>query len=281
MSSELWDEEAVSAGLVGTRFDGGVKHFISVGSTNTLAIEAAQAGEPEGRVWVADEQTAGRGRGGHTWHSVAGDGLYLSALTRPRLGLVEALWIALGTGLAVQAAVHQVTGLRPDIRWPNDLLIEGKKFGGILVETSSAAAGVGGAAEMLRYAIIGIGLNVGHQAFPEELRETATSLLLETGTLWPREDLLVALLRALDEELDRLEEELIPGSPSFGNSGDGNRLLARFAAASSWVRGKAVRVGEGDGYTGVTAGLDPRGFLRVLGDDGKTHTVLSGGVRPR
>jgi BirA family biotin operon repressor/biotin-[acetyl-CoA-carboxylase] ligase len=234
MSSELWDEEAVSAGLAGTRFEGGVKHFASLGSTQTLANEAAQAGEPEGRVWVADEQTAGRGRGGHAWHSVAGDGLYLSALTRPRLGLVEALWISLATGLAVQTAVYQVTGVRPDLRWPNDLLIgdgssAGKKFGGILVETSSAAAGVGGTAEMLRYAIIGIGLNVGHKEFPEELRELATSLLLATGTVWPRESLLVALLRALDEELDRLEAELMPGSPGFGGSGNGGGLLVRGA----------------------------------------------------
>ncbi len=285
MSSEVWDAEAVSLGLRGTRFEGRVQHLVSAGSTNTLAIEAAQAGEPEGRVWVADEQTAGRGRGGHAWHSAAGDGLYLSALTRPRLGPVEAMWISLATGLAVQTAVYQVTGARPDIRWPNDLLIEGKKFGGILVETSSSPAGTGGTVEMLRYAIIGVGLNVGHAEFPEDLRETATSLRLATGTVWPRESLLVALLAALDVELDRLEAELIPGSPSFGDhtdhTGEGAGLLERFAAASSWVRGKSVRVGGGDGYTGVTAGLDQRGFLRVLDDDGKTHTVLSGGVRPR
>jgi BirA family biotin operon repressor/biotin-[acetyl-CoA-carboxylase] ligase len=259
--SSKWNAEAVGQGLAGTRFAGKVTHLATTGSTNTLAIEAAQAWTPEGAVWVADEQTAGRGRGGHGWHSAAGDGLYVSVLVRPKMVLSEALWLSLATGLAVQTAVEEVTGYTPDIRWPNDMILNGKKFGGILAETSASA-------DALRYAVIGIGLNVQHAEFPPELREIATSLRLETGREWSREALLAALLRALDREIDALEA-------------DSGKLLERFAAASSWVRGMAVRVGEADGYTGVTAGLDARGFLLVRAEDGSLRTVLSGGVRPK
>ncbi|NYF79153.1 biotin--[acetyl-CoA-carboxylase] ligase [Granulicella arctica] len=255
--------EAVEAGLSGTQFSGLIHHFPSVKSTNTLALAAAQAGT-QGGVWIADEQTAGRGRGGHTWHSAAGDGLYVSALVRPSLPLTRALWLSLATGLATQTAIAEVTGLTPDIRWPNDLLLAGKKCGGILVETALAAQTEEPAT--LRYAVIGVGINVNHAEFPPELSTLATSLRQETGKPWPRESLLTALLRALDQEIRSLET-------------NDNHLLERFAHASSWVRGKHVQVGEDGGYTGVTAGLNAEGFLLVEGDDGVRHTVFSGGVR--
>jgi len=185
--------------------------------------------------------------------------------------LLDALWLSLATGLAVKAAIVTVTKLVADIRWPNDLLLSGRKCGGVLVETSIVASQAN-APPMLRYAVIGVGINVNHESFPAELGDSATSLLRESGRTWPREEVLVEFLRALQRETDQLEAELRGAS-----SGPG--LLERFAAASSWVRGKQVRVDEGGGYTGVTDGLDARGFLRVAGDDGVHHTVLSGGVR--
>src|SRR6202035_4072761 len=127
-----FDLSSVVSPLANTTFADKLQHFPSVGSTNVLAQEAAQAGAPHGSVWVADEQTAGRGRSNHAWHSVAGDGLYVSVLLRPRMALTDALWLSLATGLAAQAAIVAVTGLPPDIRWPNDLLIGSKKCGGIL-----------------------------------------------------------------------------------------------------------------------------------------------------
>jgi BirA family biotin operon repressor/biotin-[acetyl-CoA-carboxylase] ligase len=266
-----FDLAGVASALTGTIFAGQVRHHCSVGSTNVLALEAAQAGAPHGCVWVADEQTAGRGRGGHEWHSTAGDGLYVSVLLRPRIALLDALWLSLATGLAVKAAIVTVTKLVADIRWPNDLLLSGRKCGGVLVETSIVASQAN-APPMLRYAVIGVGINVNHESFPAELGDSATSLLRESGRTWPREEVLVEFLRALQRETDQLEAELRGAS-----SGPG--LLERFAAASSWVRGKQVRVDEGGGYTGVTDGLDARGFLRVAGTDDVLHTVLSGGVR--
>jgi BirA family biotin operon repressor/biotin-[acetyl-CoA-carboxylase] ligase len=261
-SADGIDLAACNLALVGTRFAGKLQHFMSVTSTNTLLLEAAAASEPEGTVYVADEQTAGRGRGGHAWHSAPGDGLYISALVHPALLLRDALWLSLTAGVAAHRAICETGGVGVDIRWPNDLLLGEKKLGGILVETS-AASGPGAA---LHYAVIGIGINVNHATFPTELSALATSLRLVTGRGVSRQALLVALLRALDHELTLLET----------NSPD---LLTRFSALSSWVRGKRVRVPEQGGYTGRTAGLDERGFLLVDCDDGVRRTVLSGGVR--
>jgi BirA family biotin operon repressor/biotin-[acetyl-CoA-carboxylase] ligase len=248
--------------LVGTRFSAHLQHFASVGSTNTLLLEAAANGAPEGTVYIADEQTAGRGRGGHAWHSAPGDGLYLTVLAKPSLHLREALWISLATGLAAQSAVFSITGLKIDLRWPNDLLLGDKKLGGILVETAVEP----NADATLRYAAIGIGINLNHAAFPDDLAALATSLRIAIGTIPSRQALLLVLLRALDCELTQLEEHATD-------------LLDRFAVASTWVRGKRVHVPEQSGYTGTTAGLDERGFLLVDADDGTLRTVLSGGVR--
>jgi BirA family biotin operon repressor/biotin-[acetyl-CoA-carboxylase] ligase len=265
-----FDLQAVEAGIAGTEFAGRIMHFPAVGSTNALALEAAQAGARVG-VWVADEQTAGRGRGGHGWHSAAGDGLYVSVLVTPSLPMTTALTLSLATGLAAQAAIAEVTGLAVDIRWPNDLLVNRRKCGGILVETAVTSA-LGGQPAMLRYAVIGVGINLNHEAFPAEIAALATSLRRESGVAVSREAVLAALLRRLDEEIGLLTGE-------YRETGDGRGLLERFAGASSWVQGKRVHVDENGGYTGVTSGLDERGFLRVAGDDGVLHTVLSGGVR--
>ena len=258
---------ALRAALVGTRFSAHTHHFHSVESTNTLLLEAAANGAPEGTVYLADEQTAGRGRGGHAWHSAPGDGLYLSVLAKPALPLREALWISLATGLAAKCAIRSTTGLSIDIRWPNDLLLPqstgpDKKLGGILVETAVNP----GPDPTLRYAVIGIGINMNHERFPPELSTIATSLHIATGQPQSRNTLLIALLRALDFELAQLEAH----HPD---------LLDRFTAASTWARGKRVHVPEQGGYTGITAGLDPSGYLLVNADDHTPRTVLSGGVR--
>jgi BirA family biotin operon repressor/biotin-[acetyl-CoA-carboxylase] ligase len=256
---QQFDLAGVNRALTGTRFAHRLQHFASVDSTNSLLLAAAAEGAPEGAVYIADEQTAGRGRGGHTWHSSIGDGLYVSVLIRPPLPLREALWISLATGLAAQSAVHEAAGLPIDIRWPNDLLLNEKKCGGILVETSVEGP-------TLRFAVIGIGININHAKFPPDLADLATSLRIESGGAQSREKLLTALLRALDLELTQLES----------NAPD---LLDRFTAASTWVRGKRVHVAEAGGYTGITDSLDAHGFLQVVEDNGTRHTVLSGGVR--
>ena len=273
-SREELNPVALRSALVGTRFPARLHHFPTAESTNTLLLEAAANGAPEGTVYLADAQTQGRGRGGHTWHSSPGDGLYLSVLAMPQLPLREALWISLATGLAVQSAIKTATGLDADIRWPNDLLLPqpsgpGKKLGGILVE----AAVHPGEDAMLRYAVIGVGLNINHESFPPELSPIATSLRIATGETHSRNALMIAILRALDLELTQLESH----QPCLPSQQPG--ILARFTAASTWVRGKRGQVPEQGGYTGTTAGLDRNGYLLVDADDHTQRTVLSGGVR--
>jgi BirA family biotin operon repressor/biotin-[acetyl-CoA-carboxylase] ligase len=258
----------IRSSLVGTRFAAHLHHFPAIDSTNTALLLAAAKGAREGTVYLADEQTAGRGRGGHAWHSAPGEGLYLSVLVRPSLYLRDALLLSLATGLAASQALADVSGTAIDIRWPNDLMLNSKKLGGILVETAVEP----GDEPRLRYAVIGIGLNLHHAAFSPELAALATSLAIEQFAVSRpralRTPLVIALLRALDLELTNLESgDTIPA------------LLERFTAASTWARGKHVEVPEAGGYTGVTAGLNAKGYLLVDTVDGARHTVLSGGVR--
>jgi BirA family biotin operon repressor/biotin-[acetyl-CoA-carboxylase] ligase len=255
----------LNAALASTTFAGKLHHFATIDSTNTHALRAAAGGAPSGSVYFADEQTAGRGRGAHSWHSEPGSGLYISVLLRPRLSPPDALWLSLAAGMAVHSAVLETTGIAPDIRWPNDLLVSesgvNKKFCGILTEMQNDG-------DRVRHAVIGIGINVNHGAFPPELAPIATSLRLATGRPQMRQPLLTALLRALDHEVGLLESAS-PEKPD---------LLSRIEQASTWVRGKRVHVEEAGGYHGVTAGLDLRGFLLVDTPTGR-RTVLSGGVR--
>ena len=273
MSAEF-DVASVERGVLATRFEGRVRHFESVDSTNELALIAARAGAKWG-VWVADEQTAGRGRGGHDWHSVRGDGLYFSALVTPEIPIGYARDLPIAAGLAVLAAVLETTGLRLDLRWPNDLMFGDRKCGGILVESASEPPPANWreeAGQALRYAVVGIGLNVGHRSFPPQLSRVATSLYLESERDYEREGVLGAILRYLDDEVKRMSRE-------WRGMHNGPSLYARFSAGSSWVSGKRVSVEEGGGYTGWTRGLDAKGFLLVEDDQGVMRTVLSGGVR--
>jgi BirA family biotin operon repressor/biotin-[acetyl-CoA-carboxylase] ligase len=262
--TDSFDIPALDAALAGTPFPGHIRFFPSIHSTNTLAMQEAEGGAPEGMVYLADEQTAGRGRGAHAWHSAAGLGLYVSVLLRPPVAPADVLWFSLAAGLAVHTAVREVTALEADIRWPNDLLLSGKKFCGILTELNAEVTRV-------RHMVVGIGINVHQPVFPAELAPLATSLAIETGREWRRQDLLIALLRALHAETSALAT---PG-PRHEAS---DELLARLARVSSWVRGKQVTVEETDTFSGVTDGLDSRGFLRVRTENG-VRTVLSGGVR--
>jgi BirA family biotin operon repressor/biotin-[acetyl-CoA-carboxylase] ligase len=259
-----------------TIFSGNIQYYPQAESTNTLALEAAaRSGKPvecapEGAVFLAEEQTAGRGRSGHSWHSEPGNGIYCSFLLRPPISPADALWLSLIAGVAVQDAVREITGLLPDIRWPNDLLLSEKKFAGILTEMSSETTRV-------QHAVIGVGINVNHPGFPPELDRSSTSLRLETGKEWRRFELVAALMRALDREYRGLLRTL--SGPVRTPNLRFQPMIKRVESRSSYAQGKAVHVEEDGGYSGVTDGLDPRGFLRVRTNQG-LRIVVSGGVRP-
>ena len=261
--------EFIAPALKGTLFAGTIQHYFRVGSTNRAAMEAAAAGAAEGSVFLAEEQTAGRGRSGHDWYSEKSSGIYASILLRPNVPPSDVLVLSLATGLAVQSAVEEVSGIRPDLRWPNDLLLGNKKFCGILTEMNAEPTRV-------RYVVVGIGVNVNQKSFPAALAETASSLRLETGREWSRVHLTVVLLRSLDREF----RMLLPQRPGLGTAPAeaAMTIIRRFEERSSYARGKRVHVEENGGYDGVTTGLDDRGFLLVKARDG-LRTVLSGGVR--
>jgi BirA family biotin operon repressor/biotin-[acetyl-CoA-carboxylase] ligase len=258
--------EATLAPLVrSTIFSQHIRHYFKLGSTNITAMQAASEGASEGTVFLAEQQTAGKGRGGHTWHSADSAGIYCSVILRPVLPPAEVVILSLAAALAVQSAVQAHDSKQAtDLKWPNDLLIGGKKFCGILTEMNAEATRV-------RYIVIGIGINVNHQDFPAELQPVATSLRLASGKEWSRVELCAALLKSLDREYSQLLED-----PDARQS-----ILLRFAKGSTWVQGKKVRIEEnGSAFEGTTEGLDPRGFLQVRTPHG-LQTVLSGTVREK
>lgn len=257
---------ALKGELAGTPFADHIHHFAEIDSTNTRLMHDAAAGAPHGSVYVADAQTAGRGRGYHAWSSPPGSGLYVSVLLRPALAPQDALWFSLAAGLAAQSAIEVTAGFTPDLRWPNDLLVGTSKLGGILTEMQAEVTRV-------RFLVIGFGINVHQQAFPPELSHAATSLALAApASKATRQRLLVTLLHCVAEEAAQLTGKNAVATRAF--------LLQRLEARSTWVRGKRVMVGEDNPYCGVTEGLDAQGFLRVRTESGELRIVLSGGVRP-
>jgi BirA family transcriptional regulator, biotin operon repressor / biotin---[acetyl-CoA-carboxylase] ligase len=256
--------DVLSSPLSSTIFAGKIHHYFRVPSTNSEAMLAAAGGAPEGSVFLAEEQTAGRGRGGHSWTSPPSAGIYCSVLLRPPMAPADALVLSMMAGLSTMDAVRQITGLKPDLRWPNDLLLGDQKFCGILTEMNAEVTRV-------RHAVVGIGINVNQQEFPPDLRSFATSLRIASGRAYSRVELTAALLQSLDRAYFALLSKKIAEAR--------DDIFRRFEQESSYARGKHVRVEEDGIYEGITAGLDERGFLLVETDRG-TRTVLSGGVRP-
>jgi BirA family biotin operon repressor/biotin-[acetyl-CoA-carboxylase] ligase len=246
--------------LEATPFGRRIHHFFKTDSTNNAALALAAAGEPHGALVLAEEQTSGRGRLGRAWHSEKTTGLYFSILLRPALAPQQAPLLTLAAGLAARDAIAAVTSLEADLKWPNDLLVGGKKVGGILTEMQAET-------QRIHYVVVGIGLNVNHAKLPAEL-SAATSLRLAAGREVSRAELLVHLLAAFDRYYNRLLRE--GAAP----------LISRFSEVSSYASGKRVLVtGFNEKMSGVTAGLDPTGCLLVKRDaDGQTVPVLAGDV---
>lgn len=256
----MFELDALERALAGTVYAGRLHYKVSTGSTNTDAMDAARSGAPHGSVYFADEQTAGRGRGDHAWHSQAGRGLYVTVLVRPQLPVSRFALLPIAAGLAAAEAIRSVSGLTVDLRWPNDLLIGPRKTGGILAEAQTDSGAVG-------FAVIGIGINVHQSSFDPNLSTPGTSLDVECGRWVSRQDLLIALLEYLEKEVQGLSDEVrareIPG---------------RLRAASSWVRGRRVEVHGPQACTGITEGLDEYGFLLVRTED-RLVQVQTGGIR--
>ena len=241
-------------------------HYVRIETTMLVAADLARQGCCEGTIVTADEQTAGRGRLGRNWVSRPGLGLYLSLVLRPPVRPHAAPVLTLVAGLAVKEALEGLAGLRCDIRWPNDILVNERKCCGILVEMEAGR-------QQVDHVIVGIGINLNHAKFPPDLVDTATSLRIETGKDWSREQVLDPVLRALESLYDLYLD------------GGAAPVLEAFQTASSYARGRRVVI-EGvpeDGAVpvrGVTAGLNEHGLLMLEGAEGEVVPIVAGSVRP-
>ena len=246
--------------LKGNLFGKRVFHFFKTDSTNRVAMELGYAGEPEGTVVMAEEQTAGRGRSGRSWHSERGTGLYFTVLLRPKLAPAQAPLLTMLAGISAQAAIQAQTDLAPELKWPNDLMLNGKKVGGILTEMHAEPGAV-------RFVIVGVGINVNQEKFPAELAPIATSLRKESGKMNYRLELLVRLLTQFESDYNRFLRE----GAAF--------VVDGFQKVSTFAKGRRVRVDTGsESFVGITAGLNPDGLLLVTRDDGSLVTVIAGDV---
>jgi len=261
----MFDLAALETELAGTVFAGKLHYAPTTASTNSDAMAAVRNAAPHGSVYLSDEQLAGRGRGDHSWISAAGQGLYVSVLLRPQFPAARLPFLPLAAGLAAADAVRAVCGLAVDLRWPNDLLIGPRKTGGILIEAQLESKSLPHA--VVPYAVVGIGINVHQRAFPPDLATPATSLDLESSRHIARQDLLLALLKSLQQEA------LALAHPDAAEA-----VIARVEKASTWMRGRRVEVHGPQACNGVTTGLDENGFLRVLTAEGLV-TVQTGGLR--
>ena len=235
-------------------------HYFRTESTNRVALELDAQTGPHGTVVIAEEQTAGRGRLGRTWYSEKSSGIYTSIVLRPPLSPATAPILTLLAGVAVQQAVISAAGLEADIRWPNDVLVKGKKVCGILTEMKAEL-------DRLHIVVLGIGINVNHSSMPEELREIATSLALEGGRSYSRLQVLAELLRSVERYYHMLLKE-------------GHAAIVReWSAASSYAEGKQVHVkAGGNDYSGVTSGLDASGALKIRREDGRQELLVAGEI---
>ena len=241
-----------------------VRWLAETDSTQRVARELARAGAAEGTVVIAEAQTAGRGRLGRTWHSPRGVNLYCSIVLRPALLPAAVPQVALVAGVAVAAALAETPGVAPRIKWPNDVLIDGRKVAGVLTEMEAEV-------ERVHHVILGIGvnLNASRSAFPPELRERVTSVLLATGRRVDRAAFTARLLAALEARYGRFLEG------GFG-------VVRSECESYSCLTGTEVRVASPEGeVAGRVAGLDADGALRLTRPDGTSTRIVAGEVTLR
>lgn len=253
--------EEILAGLQTRLFKGPIYHFEVLPSTNDLAKELGAKGAPEGTLVVAEGQSKGRGRLGRRWDSPPGAGLYASLLLRPPLPPTELPQITLTTAVAVVRALRRAAGLTCGIKWPNDLLLNGKKLGGILTEMETET-------DQIRHLIVGLGLNVNNSQFPEGLKTTATSLALEGGRPFCR----LTILKAWLEEFESLYERFL--ARQFPD------ILKEWKTYTVTL-GKAVTVRQGTvEVCGEAQEVAPDGALLIQTTTGEIVRVTSGEIAP-
>ncbi len=256
--------EAEIESLLSTKWAGcGVLCFRETDSTNNYAKRLGDEGAPHGTLVAAEKQTAGRGRRGRRWESPPGSSIYMSILLRPDIRPSQASMLTLVMAQSVAEAVREETGQEALIKWPNDIILNQKKICGILTEMSTEI-------EWINYVVIGVGINVNTEGFPEDLADTATSLYLEGKKKIQRSRLLAGVAERFE---NNYESFLKCGDLSFMQESY-NQLLVN--------RDREVRIMEpGHEYNGRAAGINEKGELLVCTEDGQIKNIYAGEVSVR
>lgn len=237
--------------------------FEEVDSTNNVAKKMAEEGAPHGRLVIAENQNAGKGRRGRTWSSPEGTGIWMTFILRPQISPQAASMLTLVAAMAVRKAIYLETGLETVIKWPNDIVAGGKKICGILTEMSAEL-------EWINYVVVGVGINANIRKFPDEISDKATSLILETGRTVDRSRMVSAYGNAFEEYYNRFLET-------------GNLALLKDEYNSSLANfHNQVRVLDTAGeFVGISKGINDAGELVVTDDEGTERIVRSGEVSVR
>ncbi|WP_339202860.1 biotin--[acetyl-CoA-carboxylase] ligase [Paenibacillus sp. FSL K6-3182] len=244
--------------LQGNIFGQHIHYFETVESTQNLARAAAEEGALEGTLFVAEQQVKGRGRMGRGWISPRGKGIWMSMVLRPSVPIHFAPQLTLLTAVALCRSLKRLTGLPIGIKWPNDLLIEGKKISGILLESAAED-------ERLRYVIAGIGISVNLEEadYPAELLEKATSLRISGQQKWSREEVIADFLKEWEQLYFLYQEQ-------------GFSPIVTLWEALSVSLGKTVRLTTPQGeLVGIPIGLEESGAIRIQLEDGSIKPVFS------
>lgn len=255
-------EEIVS--MIDTNWAGQEVYYYNItDSTNIRAKQLGEEGAPHGTLVTADQQSAGRGRRGRGWESPPGCSVYMSILLRPDIPPVKAPMLTLVMALSVAGSLKDCTGLDVQIKWPNDIILNGKKLVGILTEMSTEI-------DYINHVVIGVGINVNMEYLPEGIRDKATSLRLATGHVVRRSELIASTMKQFERyyglflesrNLESMREEY-------------NQLLVN--------RGKEVRIlGGKEEYNAVALGINSEGELLVRREDGSEEAVFAGEVSVR
>ncbi|MCI8837903.1 MAG: biotin--[acetyl-CoA-carboxylase] ligase [Hungatella sp.] len=252
-------ESCMEGGLIGAR----VVYYEETDSTNTRAKVLAEEGAPSGTLVVAEKQNAGKGRRGRGWSSPPGSGVWMSVVLRPDIEPSHASMLTLTAALGVSEGIYRVTGIMPQIKWPNDLVLSGKKICGILTEMTTEM-------DTIQYVVTGMGINVNTPEFPKELKDKASSLYLETGRTWRRGPLIGAMAFALGEYYER-----------FLAAGDLGTLKGEYESRLANLNRQVTVLASGGEYRGTCLGIDRQGELLVEREDGTVSRVLAGEVSVR
>ncbi len=256
--------EAIQSRLTGRSIGRRLQVVAEIGSTNDAVMAAGQAGEPEGFAVLADRQTSGRGRRGRSWASLPGVGVWTSILLRPQVSPLKAPLLTLMAGAAAAEAIATTAGVELRLKWPNDLLLDGQKVVGILSEMTTTGQRIG-------HVAIGIGINVHHRRedFPDDVRDSATSIDLAAGLRANRGEVAAALYDALDRWYAAF-------------CGDGAAMVLQAARMKTATLGKTVTVDTGTArWQGTAVDLDEDGALLVRDAQGTIRRVLADDVSVR